>query len=306
MSIAQLGIDVMDIVDPGMVNVEDQAYPRPLDPDQQQPRNMGNLSPGSFFPAAPQAPDFQDGNVPVEVFVAASPFILPPLSQGVAVPEFPEIDVATQGIQQPVVDVVVTEAGSFEINPPTQASISRTILAVTSFVVATPGGNITYYILTFAAPINLMDFGIDFGGTTALFPNSAPADEPQQVPAALITSFASRQLVVVGTNLLSVPPVGGNTVVLDISRHGNGRIFELVEPDLNIFIDSVQSAFAAETVVAQSFTEIDAFPGGTLLPFIGSGVRIPPLLYLDLRETAFFPADRTNRGPGLPANVFVG
>jgi hypothetical protein len=249
-------------------------------------------------------PDFQDSPVPVEVFIAASPFILPPLSQGVAVPEFPEIDVAAQGIQQPVVDVIVTEAGSFEINPPTQASISRTILAVTSFVVAAPGGNITYYILTFAAPINLMDFGIDFGGTTALFPDSA--SDPENVPGALITSFASRQIVIVGTNLLTHPPEAGNTIVLDISRHGNGRIFELVEPDLNIFIDSVQSAFAAETVVAQSFTEIDAFPGGSLLPFIGSGVRIPPLLYLDLRETAFFPADRTNRGPGLPANVFVG
>jgi hypothetical protein len=59
--------------------------------------------------------------------------------------------------------------------------------------------------------------------------------------------------------------------------------------------------------VADARRIVNAFAtDGVVSPFIGTGTRIPLLLYLDLRETAFFPADRPIGTLGLPANVNIG
>lgn len=306
--IPSLGIDLIDIVDPGMVNIEEQAYPRPLDLAQALARNLGALISGGAFVANPPPPGFQAGNRPTEVFVAGQPFVQPSLSLGTALPTIPEFDIADQAVLQPVAEFIVTESGSFEFNRRVPTSVSQTITAVQTILAPGPtGANITFYLITFGVAVNLMDYGVDLVNTEALFPNSAPPLAPEDVPAGIITKFTNRQIMVDGTDLTADAPQVGDIVRLDITRHGADVVFDLFAPDANVFIDSVQSASAAQTVVADSRSVITAFASdGVLTPFIGAGTRIPLLLYLDLRETAFFPADRPITTRGLPVNVNIG
>jgi hypothetical protein len=305
--IPSLGIDLIDIVDPGMVNVEEQAYPRPLDLAQALALNLGRLIQASqYWPNGPPGVH-QDNATPTEVFVESQPFISPSLSLGVATPDTPTTDVADQNIvHQPVVDYIVTESGSFNTNPAVPTTVRRTIASVTSFAVSGAVSTTTFYVITFTAGTNLMDFGVDLVGTEALFPDSAPALNPQDVPAGLVTKFSLNQLVVDGTDL-SPAPVAGDVVDLDVSRHGDEAVFELYANDVNVVIDAVQSSSAAVTVVGDSHQMVDVFiEDEPPIAFIGAGTRIPLLLYVGLRETAFFPSDRPVTTLGLPINVNVG
>jgi hypothetical protein len=307
--IPSLGIDVMDVVDPGMVNIEEQAYPRPLDLAQALALNLGRLIQASqFWPNGPPGA-LQSGPRPSEVFVQSQPFVNPSLSLGVATPATPTTDVTVQNVvRQPVADFIITESGPFQTNPSVPTTVRRTIAAVTSFQVSNQFGTTTFFVITFAAGTNLMDFGVDLTGTEALFPNSAPALNPQAVPGAFITNFALNQIVVDGTDLLASPPIAGNVVDLDVSRHGSEVVFDLFPNDVNVFLNpTTVPPPIALTVVGDSIREVDVFVSDAPpIPFIGAGTRIPLLLYLDLRETAFFPSDRPILTRGLPANVFIG
>lgn len=304
--IPSIGINNVDITDPGLVDVETQAYPRPLDLSQALTRNLAALIAGSAFAPPPVPPDNQAVPRFSDIPVAAQSFILPPLALGVAVVDPPDIDVGVQNlIRQPVAEFVVTESGNFQFNRSVPQSQSFTIATISSFQSQPVGGVVTtFYVITFAVGVNLMDFGVELTGTEASFPNSAPALNPQKIPTGVITKFTNRQIVVDGTDLVPAPVVG-NTVIIDVSRHGDEVVFDIFPSDVNVTIDAVQSASAAVTQVAQALPEIDVFPDG-VNAFIGSGVRIPLLLYLDLRETAFFPADRPITTRGLPLNVNIG
>lgn len=305
-AIPSVGINDGNVFDPGVVNIEAQAYPAPVDLAQALVRNLAALTPGLLFAPPLPPPDSQAIPRPLPVPVADQSFILPPLSLGVAVVDPPEVDVGTQNlIRQPVAEFVVTESGNFQFNRSVPQSVSFTIAAISSFTSQPVGGIVTtFYVITFAVGVNLMDFGVELTGTEASFPNSAPALNPDDVPTGIITKFTNRQIVVDGTDLVPAPVVG-NTVVIDVSRHGDEVVFDIFSPDANVTIDAVQSASAAVTQTADARPEIDVFPDG-INTFIGSGVRIPLLLYLDLRETAFFPADRPITTRGLPLNVNIG
>lgn len=306
--IPSLGIDPANVYDPGLVNIENQAYPRPTNLAQALAINLGNLIQASQFWPNGVPVTSQALPKPVEVTVASQDFPDVSLSLGVAIPATPTTNVSVQNvIRQPVADYIVTESGVFQTNPSVPTTVSRTIAAggVSSFQVTSPIGTTTYYVITFVAGTNLMDFGVDLTGTEALFPNSAPANNPQDIPAGLITKFAQNQIVVDGTDL-SPAPAAGNTVTLDVSRHGDEVIFDLFPSDVNVNIGALVAPPVATTEVGDSRQVVDVFvDDAPPIPFIGAGSRIPLLLYLDLRETAFFPADRPIRTLGLPVNVNV-
>lgn len=306
--IPSVGIDPLNVYDPGVVNIETQAYPRPLNLAQALALQLGNLIQASQF--QPNGPPAVAQSIPrlVDVFPANQAFVDEPLGLGVPLANIPSVDVSVQNvIRQPVADFIVTESGVFQTNPSVPTTVRRTIASVSSFQVSDQFGTTTYFVISFTAGTNLMDFGVDLAGTEALFPNSAPANNPQDVPGALITKFALNQIVVDGTDLLTSPPIVGNVVDLDVSRHGDEVIFDLFPNDINVTIGPNIPPPIALTVVGDSRQVTDVFISNTPpVPFIGAGARIPLLLYLDLRETAFFPSDRPVTTLGLPVNVFIG
>src|SRR3989304_7718237 len=82
----------VDITDPNMVNVEDQAYP-PIPPTfQALPPNLGDLLSASLFagPIPGQPP--QALPLSVEVDVASQPALPPSFSQGFATPVEVEVE----------------------------------------------------------------------------------------------------------------------------------------------------------------------------------------------------------------------
>lgn len=301
--IPSVGISQFDTTDPNAVNVEAQAYPRPVDLAQSLARTLNFLA-STFQPNGPPPP-LATGPRPSEVFTANQPFIPPSFSLGTVDANDVNIDITVQtnGVRQPVSEFIVTESGNFQTNPSVPDTVSRTILSVTSFVDQL--SLLTYYVITFGVNVNLMDFGVDLTGTQAAFPNSAPVLNPGAVPAALVTKMTNRQIVVIGTNLALDPPTANDVVLMDVSRHGPETIFDLVPNEVDI--TPSPNLQGVVTTVAQAFTLTNAFASdGVRVPFVGSGTRIPLLLYLDLRETAFFPADRPIRTLGLPLNVNVG
>lgn len=300
--IPSIGISAFDTTDPSMVNVEAQAYPRPTDLAQSLARTLNFLA--STFQPNPPPPPLATGPRPSEVFAANQPFVPLPLSLGTVDANDVNIDITVQNvIRQPIAEFIVTESGNFAVNPSVPDTVSRTSTVVTSFVDQLT--LLTYFVITFGPTVNLMDFGIDLAGTQAAFPSSAPPLNPGAVPAALVTKFTNRQIVVVGTNLLAIPPVAGNVVILDVSRHGPENIFDLFSTEVEV--TPAPNLQGVVVTVADSRQVIDAFASdGVRVPFIGAGARIPLLLFQDLRETAFFPSDRPIRTLGLPINVNVG
>lgn len=307
-AIPSVGINDGNVYDPGLVNVEAQAYPAPVDLAQALTLNLARLTAGSLFAPPAVPPGNQAGPQFLPVAVADQSFILPSLALGVPFFDPPEVDVGAQNlIRQPVAEFIVTESGNFQFNRSVPQSVSFPIATISSFQSQPVGGIVTtFYVITFAVGVNLMDFGVELTGTEAAFPNSAPTRDPGDIPTGPITKFTNRQIVVDGTDLVPAPVVG-NTVVIDVSRHGDEAVFDLFPNDRDVTIDAVQSASAATTQVADAHPLINAFANdGVVFPFIGTGARIPLLLYLDLRETAFFPADQPIKTLGLPLNVNIG
>lgn len=300
--IPSVGLAQFDTTDPGAVNVEAQAYPRPVDLAQALARSLDFLA-STFKPNGPPA-RLATAAPHVPVFVADQPFI--PLNFSLGTPDTNDVNIdlmVQTSVRQPVSEFLVTESGTFQTNPSIPDTVSRTILTVTSFVDSL--SLLTYFVITFGPTINLMDFGVDLTGTQAAFPNSAPVNNPGAVPAALVTKMTNRQIVVIGTNLLLDPPTTNDVVLLDVSRHGAETIFDLVPNEVDI--TPAPTLLGVTTTVAQAFNLTNAFASdGVRVPFVGSGTRIPLLLYLDLRETAFFPADRPIGTLGLPLNVNIG
>lgn len=301
--IPSVGIDLVDIVDPGVVNIEEQAYPRVLQPDQALALELGVLIESSLFASPFAANPAQAIEPPTEIDVGLQSFIFP-FSLGTAVPDINDVDVNAQSLVdgRTLREFIVTGVGSFQTNAviPTQ----RTFLAdtVTSFVF----GPNTYYTITFAADVDLFSFGIEFSGTEVAFPDSAPAESPNQIPEGLVISFSTRQIVVLGTFLSSDPPVAGDRVVFNLERQGDEVVFDFdTVTDVFIFADTPPQS-PEEIPVPVNFDVFagNFFPEG-VPTFIGEGTEVPFLIFQNLRDGVFEVENQTF-GQGLPAQVFIG
>ena len=243
----------LTVLDPGVINVESQAYPRPLDPPQA-------LRP------------------PTEVQVGALVLPqLPPLGPGsgsAAVAAADSINVSLQAVRQPVSEFIVTQSGNFQTNATNANNVRRTIRPNGGLpspdVVTTVVNGQTQFQVFFLAGTNLFDFGVSLVGTEARFPNSAPARAPENVPTGLVLMFSTNWILVDGTDFTSTPPAAGNVVDLDVGREAFEPIFDQVLSPLNV------NVFANTLPIAPDPVDFDLF--GRVVNVFAGTVGQPPIV----------------------------
>jgi hypothetical protein len=206
---------IANVTDPGMVNIEDQAYPPP------PPGSQGDVIP-RFVDAGIQA-------------------FTPPLSMGVPDPTETNVDVSTQNFVRDPVPWIVTPVGNFRIGSDptlrTRFTIkandpAKNFVAVTSFT----NGGTTYYSITLADGSNLFSLGVDLRGALVQFPNSAPPLDPQNVPTAPIISYGANVLIVDGTRLANDPPTQLDAIFVPNAREGSEDVIQQQAAPVNVFV----------------------------------------------------------------------
>jgi len=309
--IPSLGIDLFDIVDPGLTNIEEQAYPRPLDPAQALAQQLARLLDASLFAPNGPPPLLQAGPIPSFQQVESQAARPPSFSLGVAAVVPPTFDAGAFAIPRPAAEVIVTPVGNFQTNITPSDVVSFTIASV-----VTINGTLAprrFFQLFFPAGTNLFSLGIDLFGRNVFLPSQAPALDPQDVPTRIIVNYSTNFIIVAETEtddagnstVLPSAPIAGQIVRLDNFRDGFEVNFNFTGQEIDVTIAPAPAV--AQTVVGDSRRVVNVFAtDGVVQSFVGAGQRIPLLLFQNLRETAFFPSDQGILTRGLPVNVNVG
>jgi len=313
--IPSVGINPFDIFDPNDVNIEAQAYPRPLSPAQALAQQLAALLNISTF-GHPRVLDPPQAIVtPAAVQVQQQVFTLPSLSLGVADPANPEVNIAAQVIQvTPAAEFLVTQEGNFRTDS-TADKIRFRIFQVDTLSV----GSATHYRLTIGtalvnpataasvAAVNLYTLGIDLNYLEVTFPNSAPGLDPQDIPTAPIIFYGINQIVVDGTDLTGDAPVANDVIDVPTQRVGPSDIVGLVGlAPANVFIAPSPPVATTEVAASNPTVNVDIDSANPGNPIITSGQRIPLLLFQNLPIPGAFAVEyATPLSLGLPVNVFV-
>jgi hypothetical protein len=326
--IPSVGLNQFDVFDPNDINIEAQAYPRPLQPPQALPLGLDIDVELLGYPLALNPA--QGLPVPSEVDVGRQNFP-GPLSLGVATPTKADIDLMLQIIaQQPIRSFLVTDSGNFDLdNNDNDADEAFTITLIRD---AQTGGAVTASTTVYRATLSPqpISFGLPFAGRDLLVTTSVTAGNVGQ----------SRFITFQNGNTISFPRTEGDqnfatnlaagaVVTIDMKRDGFSVFYDLLPAPLEVFVladtepaeveepnvdfENFVGDFYPANDAPPVFEEVEAEVTGPVLDFfpddtspaIGGGTPIPLLLFENLRETAFFPASQTSV-VGLPVNVNVG
>jgi hypothetical protein len=304
-------MSISNIVNPGLVNVADEAYPAPPPGRQRLPRNTGALTPISNdgYPIVPQGV----GRLPLlaNVDVSLQSFKFPqgfgtPIPPSL-VPFLPLIDVVVQddvpSDPDDITEFVVTQAGSF----PTSAAGVETDFETTITAIidadtgGAPTGTTTRYRITLAD--SLVPFGITFIGRQA---EVVAAADPANIGLTRFIDYWSVNVIFMAATVNPNPPpvttnlVVGDTLSFDVDRDGFENVSNQLGITANVFLNSEPPLGLQQQVNFSRGRFLGNFlaTSGVAVPFVGSGTAEPRFPGTTEVETQTF-------GRGLPANVFV-
>jgi len=228
---------IIDVTDPGVVNVEAQAYP-PV-PGSAQALPTPVLVDASSQGAVPLRPLLQALPLSSDVFVEdVSLLPLPSFSRGTVDPDVREVDVSAQNLTSVSVDTfLVTEVGSVRVGPP--GIPDSVTLAIATILDADTLGPVTSsttrYRITLAS--SLASYGVGIVGRQATVESSVT---PGNVGQSMIISFWSGNLIViprqVGSLTFSTNLQVGATLAIDVGRDGTGAFYELVASESDVLV----------------------------------------------------------------------
>ena len=290
-----------------MVNIENQAYPRPLDPSQSLIQQLNVLIAGDAYAPpivrnpAQAIPDSLIANI------FEQPFTPPSFSSGDATPFYSNVNVGSQNLRSgDVRDFLVTESGNFQ----TSVEYSAATLTVVSLTDADTGGATTstttrYRIVV--SGLDLTSIGFSIAGREVVFKGNVTAGIVDYVRT--IVAFNANSIVVAVTQFgqsfnpnPAAPPVtpqAGDQMEVDLNRNGSEVTYDQFSPETNVYLWTLPPP-AAPTVSAEivSFSGNFLAGNGVVDPFVGSGVQVPRLV------GTYEVANQIPLGNGLPANVF--
>lgn len=307
-------MSITNVVNPGLVNVADEAYPAPPPGREKLPRNLGALVPvgDAGFPIVPPG----IGNLPllVPVDVAAQAFTFPQ-SFGTSIPPslipfLPLIDVvvADDALEQlDVTDYVVTQAGSFSTNAPGEETTFETSIAaiVDADTGLAPGTDTLRYRITLAD--SLVPFGVTFIGrevevTFASVMPPPPPGEPSVGQTRQIDFWSVNVIFIQrtdATDTFTNNLVVGDRLLFDTARQGFENVSQQTGVTVNVTLpQGLLAPSDPVTFILGRFLGNFLATSGVAVPFVGSGTAAPPFQGTTEVENQTF-------GRGLPANVFV-
>ncbi len=274
---------IIDVFDPGLINIEDQGYPPPLPDAQALPVNLGDLIPGFEF-APPIVPAGSQANpTPTNTDVAQQMGVPLSLSMGVATPATPNIDVGAQNdVRLPVADITVTESGNFQTNE-TNSFITLTVSAVVDADTGgAPTGSTTRYRVTIA-PAVLASLGLSISGRQVVFSGNVTAAITGFVRT--VSAFGSNSLIMLVTeygqsfNTTTPTPQVGDTMIIPTDRQGAQTIYDFQASPLNVYLTQLPPPIAQTLPALPGSFSGNFLPGnGVINPYLGSGVLAPPFI----------------------------
>ena len=326
--IPSVGLNQFDVFDPNDVNIEAQAYPRPLQLPQALPI-LPNIDASLFAgPFAANPPQALPTPVPVDVGIQS---FIRPFATGTARPNATDTDLMLQVLPRgPVHDFLITDSGSFDLNNnENESDEAFTITAIVDAQTgAAPSGSTTVYrAILSPQPIA---FGLPFAGREFVVTTSVTAANVGQ--SRFIYNQNGNAIFfprTEGDQNFATNLAAGAVLTVDMKRDGFSVFYDLLPAPLEVFIladtepaeveepDVDFERFVGDFYPANDappvFEEVEAEVTGPVLDFfpddtspaISGGTPIPLLLFQNLRETAFFPASQSSV-IGLPANVNVG
>lgn len=269
---------IINVTNPGLINVADEAYP-------------------------PPPPDFQAIPLPELVTVADQGYTPANPSSGAGVETGPSVNIEGQLDTIQLVEqeeVIVTEAGNFKTNP---VPSNFQTFVVTAVADAETGGALSADTKTMKITLaqSLVPFGVDFAGR-----------EAEAVVAATASAVGQTRVInFMDVNIIYCPYREGGTLsgptfdlqANDVLKMEVGRIgFEVVTQQTGIPTNrDVQTSTGPIEQLEPNVFE-GAFAGNffpeSVPTFIGGGLPAPPFL------GTFEVEDQPVLGLGLPVNVF--
>jgi hypothetical protein len=316
----------MDVTNPGLVNVADEAEGNP-DPNggtaKAVPRETGALT-GVADDGSPLVPG---GGAQAEVFPTPSDVTVSAPAPSVPVqvtpvPAATEVDVAAQSLGQggmvpadpadpsagfefssPAEFVVVGPADSFQTNQTTEDVASVTVVAAydADNLFSAPGPSTTRYYLRVAAPA-LTSYPVSLLGRQVTFTDAS--SNPGAVRT--ITNYGANFLVIDrddqsednGNVKTLLTPGPGDVLEVDVGRRGSEQVNTGGET-IDVVIDSVPQAPATTLAPLQGNSgtyDVSTGPQPQPAP-PASGTRVPSSVTVEVADQC--------RVVGLPTNVFV-
>jgi hypothetical protein len=284
-----------------------QGFPRPPDGGVIVPTavDIRSVSKQAFKPAPLVNPFPIEPTAPATPFLPASQGVAPIPSQSVVVP--PALDVNLMGLvteaspTQPVPTYVVSDAGSFNVNPGSAVKYYTIVSVVDNESGAPASPSSVNLRITIAGGAPLGSYGFTFAGRTLYFVTGAWIVPPQpSTPERQISVWGDvtgGSIIIVpnqdadGTSLVNpLPPVAGNTVALETARLESEVVFQQTGIVQDV-VPSTTPHFPGEQVAG-------VFTVGPLIPEPGDVETLVAVQEVDVsdQETVV----------GTPANYFPG
>lgn len=292
---------VENIVDPGMVNIEDQGYPFPIPPFVDDPYNDGTLIPGSRYAPPIVPPGFSDLSPFLNMMVESQVLPRPLLFMATQAPFRENIDVAAQSFADlDIREYIVTSSGNFQTNAPGEPIfVDLTILAIVDAqTLAAVSGTTTRYKITLSA--SLVPYGVPIQDREV---EVIAAFTPANVGQVRTIRFWNVNLIYIdrleGDENFVVNLAVGDTLRFTVDREGFQVINDVFPNDINVFLSEFVAPPSDPVNAEFGIFEGNATPtDGVIVPFVGSGTMAPPFLGTFQVATQTF-------GIGLPRDVFV-
>lgn len=236
----------------------------------------------------------------MDVFPQNQTFPQPPTpGQGLAL--VPSVNVADQSlVKANVLDVIVTESGSFATNA--NSADVQSFVQLGAAVRIDADLPTERFQLFLKAPVDLTTFGLDLTDMIVGFPAEGPPTAPENFPHRPILAYSMTWILVskfdqFGNALTT--PAANKSITIAILRDGSQAVNDVGISEVDVFIAPAPPV--AQTVPAPGLPFLGNLQAsdGVVVPFVGSGVQLPPLL------GTFEVENQVPIGSGLPINVFV-
>ena len=315
-----------DVTNPGLVSVADEAEGNP-DPNggtaQWRPRDVGELEAAADQGYPPAPVDAEIFPTPEEEVVTGVVPLLPvdftlepdasevsvaaqSIGQGQMVPAEPGNPAAGYLFRSPDEFVVVGPAQSFQTNRAETDRVNVTVAAVLDAddLPNPADADTTRYFLVVGTPPLLTSYPVSILGRQVVF-----ADDTLTVgdrgAARVITGYGGNYVVIdrddpePGNGDVPVMdlPAAGDVFAIYVGREASEDVSSTGPAAADVFVLPPPPDFVANPAQALS-DQGDVFVSQVPVPTVTSSEAVPSAL-------DSYPAEQSNLGPGLPANVFV-
>ncbi len=290
---------LIEVTNPGLVEVENQGWPIVRPGAQALPPNLGQLLAASLLSIPGVAPSIQALPVAANVNVGAQAGILPSFSLGSAIPTPSNSYPNQQNLGTNAAEFIVAGSRSIQTNNGTADTAGFVVLSALDAATGAAPGATTSFIKVTTTTSTLLSFGVSLQGQDVDFLTGNAAGQSRVIQSVTANSFVIA-VVEDGDSLYDSGSLVAmnDTLEIYVGREGFEAVFATFNTPLNVFLNPAPPV-AATTVAASRTSLGNVTPtSGVVSAYIGSGTQV-------IGQSVFVEVENQVYGYGLPSNVNV-